>query len=50
MDVLRVLDAFCASCDDVVGHAVPWADPSSCFCNQCGSGQVLVAPVEAVPA
>lgn len=46
MDVLRVVDAFCASCDDVHPHAVMTDDPSSCFCNQCGTCQTLVKPID----
>lgn len=45
MDVLRVMDAYCASCDDIHGHSVMDDDPSSCFCNRCGTGQPLVEPV-----
>ncbi len=46
MDVLRLVDAFCASCDDVRPHAVMTDDPSSCFCNDCGTCQTLVTPIE----
>jgi hypothetical protein len=47
MDVLRVVDAFCASCDDVRPHAIMTDDPSSCFCNACGTCQTLVTPINA---
>lgn len=50
MDVLRVMDAFCASCDDIQAHAVPSIDPSSCYCNTCGQSQVLMAPVDVAVA
>jgi len=45
MDVLRVMDALCASCDEITAHAVPSDDPASCYCNLCGTAQVLVAPL-----
>ncbi len=45
MDVLRVVDAFCVSCDEVRQHAVPADDPGSCFCVVCGTCEVLVAPI-----
>lgn len=45
MDVLREVDAYCASCDLIRHHAVMADDPSSCFCNVCGTGQPLMEPV-----
>lgn len=45
MDVLREMDAYCASCDLVRRHAVMADDPSSCFCAVCGTGQPLMEPV-----
>lgn len=46
MDVMRVVDAYCASCQDIRPHAVMSDDPSSCFCNDCGGCQTLVRPVD----
>lgn len=45
MDLLREVDAYCASCKEVQRHAVVSDDPGACYCNACGTSQVLVAPV-----
>lgn len=46
MNLLREVDAYCASCKEVRRHAVVSEDPSACYCNVCGTSQVLMAPVD----
>ncbi|MGB1586855.1 MAG: hypothetical protein ACPHID_07415 [Thermoplasmatota archaeon] len=50
MDVIRTVDAFCASCNDITSHAITHLDPGSCFCNACGAAQLLYTPLAPVEA
>lgn len=46
MVTLRVVEAYCTTCEEIRDHTVMDDDPGSCKCNQCGAVQALVHPID----
>lgn len=42
----RLIDSYCNTCEDVAKHVIRPADPGSCVCTVCQTGQQLMVPID----